>query len=592
MVSARADARWTPPKPIAKLGRIFADNALALVVGGLLLILIGGPLALLVRMALSRPGTRPSNPEGITLANFERILESPATSSAVWNTAIYAIGVTIVSITLAALFAWLIERTDLPYRNLAWVIMLAPLALPKMLSSMAYILLLSPRTGIINVAIRDVLGFVGITMESGPFDIYSMPGMVFVEGVRGATALFLMLVGAFRLMDPALEEAAVMSGKGRFETLRRITLPLMMPVLIGAVIYAFVGNLQDFDTPLVLGLPAGIFVLPTLIYFTAYSSPVPNWGAAAGYASLFLVVMFILSAVYYRLVIKRSHRFTTISGKAFRPNRLQLGPWRRAAFGFFVLYGLVATIIPIVMLAWTSLLRVYQPPSTEAFGKLTVHNYAHMWDNNIFVAFKNSLVLSVMAALVTMAFAFIVSWAVIRIKVRGRALMDAMAFIPNVIPSVALGLALVMFFLSPAVRWVPIYGTLGLLVIAFAIHYLAYATRTTNGAFAQMSAELEEAGWVAGIGKLRTFFGVTLPVLFPTFIAGAVWVFAMTFKNLSLPLLLSTPKTRTVSIEIYLHWTDRGDEGAAAALGLTMIAILVVSAFLARRVVARGFSEE
>jgi iron(III) transport system permease protein len=591
MVSQKTSGRRNPPRSVAKAGRIFANNGLALFVGGLLLVLIGGPLALLVRMAVSNPGTRPSNPAGFTFANFERIIDSPATSEAVWNTAIYAIGVTIVSISLAALMAWLIERTDLPYRNLAWVIMLAPLALPKMLSSMAYILLLSPRAGIINVAIRDVLGFIGIGMDEGPFNIFSMWGMIFVEGVRGATALFLMLVGAFRLMDPALEEASVMSGKGRFETLQRITLPLMMPVLVGAVIYAFVGNLQDFDTPLVLGLPAGIFVLPTLIYFTAYSSPVPNWGAAAAYASLFLVVMFFLSAVYYRVVIKRSERFTTISGKAFRPSRLQLGPWRKWAFGFFALYGLVATVIPIAMLGYTSLLEVYKPPSFAAFSRMTLSNFAHMWDNNVFLAFKNSLIMSTGAAFVTMAFAFIVSWAVIRIKVRGRAVMDAMAFIPNVIPSVALGLALVMFFLSPAVRWIPIYGTVTLLIIAFAIHYLAYATRTTNGAFAQMSAELEEAGWVSGVGKFRTFFGVTLPVLMPTFIAGAVWVFAMTFKNLSLPLLLSTSKTRTMSIEIYLEWTDRGDQGGAAALGLTMIAILVISAFVARRVVAKGFTE-
>jgi iron(III) transport system permease protein len=590
-VTQKASGRWSPPKTIAKAGRIFANNGLALFVGGLLLVLIGGPLTLLVRMAFSNPGTRPSNPEGFTFANFERILESPATSEAVWNTAIYAVGVTIVSISLAALMAWLIERTDLPYRNLAWIIMLAPLALPKMLSSMAYILLLSPRAGIINVAIRDVLGFVGIGMETGPFNIYSMWGMIFVEGVRGATALFLMLVGAFRLMDPALEEASVMSGKGRFETLSRITLPLMKPVIVGAVIYAFVGNLQDFDTPLVLGLPAGIFVLPTLIYFTAYSSPIPNWGAAAAYSSLFLVIMFVLSAVYYRVVIKKSGKFTTISGKAFRPSRLQLGPWRKWAFGVFAGYGLVATVIPIVMLMWTSLLEVYKPPSIAALADLTLFNYAHIWDNNTFASFKNSLIMSTSAALLTMAFAFVVSWAVIRIKVRGRGVMDAMAFIPNVIPSVALGLALVMFFLSPAVRWVPIYGSITLLIVAFSIHYLAYATRTTNGAFAQMSAELEEAGWVAGVGKFRTFFGVTVPVLMPVFIAGAVWVFAMTFKNLSLPLLLSTSRTRTMSIEIYLEWVDRGDQGAASALGLTMVAILVISAFLARKVVAKGFTE-
>jgi iron(III) transport system permease protein len=170
--------------------------------------------------------------------------------------------------------------------------------------------------------------------------------------------------------------------------------------------------------------------------------------------------------------------------------------------------------------------------------------------------------------------------------------MDSMAFVPNVIPSVALGLAFVVFFLSPGARWLGLYGSLGVLVIAFTVHYLAYASRITNGALLQMNTELDEAGWVSGVGKIRTLFGVTLPVLFSTFVAAAIWVFAMTFKNLSLPLLLSTPGTRTISMEIYSLWTVNGQRETASALGVTMVAILVVTAYLARRVVAKGFTAD
>jgi iron(III) transport system permease protein len=180
---------------------------------------------------------------------------------------------------------------------------------------------------------------------------------------------------------------------------------------------------------------------------------------------------------------------------------------------------------------------------------------------------------------------------VVRLQVRGRVLMDTMAFIPNAIPAVALGLALIMFFLNPAVSWTNVYGTSALLIIGLTIHYLAYGTRVSNGAMAQMSAELEEAAWVSGIGKLRTLLRVTMPVLVPTLIAGAVWVFAKSFRNLTLPLLLASPDTRTISMVDYDTWTTRGDPTGAAALGIMLITLLVVLAFAARRVIARGFSE-
>jgi iron(III) transport system permease protein len=578
------------PRVVRRAVGFVQKNLIGIVVGLMLLTFIAAPLAFLVRMAFSE-NPRPSDPGGFSVKNFRAIADSPATSTAIWNTAIAAVGVTVLSVVVASVCAWLVERTDLPFRNIAWVIMLAPLALPGMLTSMAYILLFTPRAGIINVAIRDVLGAVGIDLATGPLNIYSMWGMIFVDGMQGATTVFLMLVGAFRLMDPSLEEAAIMSGKNRLETLRSVTPPMMRPVLMGALIYAFVSNLQDFDTPLILGLPAGIFVLPTLIYFSAYSSPTPNFGIAAAYACLFIVVMVLLSVWYYRVVIRNSKRFSTVSGKGYRPARTKLGRGRKWAVLFFVLVGLATTGLPLLVLFYAALLPTYRPPSFEAFGNLTFSNFTE-WITSSAArdAVQTTVVIALSAAVVTMGVSFIISWAVIRLRVRGRGLMDTMAFVPNAIPAVALGLALVMFFLNPAVSWTHIYGTSLILVIGFAIHYLAYATRVSNGAMAQMSSELEEAGWVAGIGKLRTLARVTLPVVVPTLIAGGIWVFAKSFKNLTLPLLLASPRTRTVSMTIYDTW-NRGDVTGAAALGISLIVLLAILALFARRVIARGFTE-
>lgn len=563
----------------------------ALIIGLLLISLIAAPLAFLVRMAFSS-GKRPSSPGGFTTQNFQAIAQSSATGTAIWNTFLFALGVTVVSMVVASVCAWLVERTDLPFRNVAWVIMLAPLALPGMLVSMGYTLLLAPQGGIINVAIRDVLGVFGVELTEGPFNIYSLWGMILVDGFQGATTVFLMIVGAFRLMDPSLEEAAFMSGKSRLETFRFVTIPMMRPVLVGALIYAFVSNLQDFDTPLVLGLPAGIFVLPTLIYFNAYTSATPNFGIASAYACLFIVVMIILSYWYYQVVLKRSKRYTTVSGKAFRPARIQLGKARKWAVLFFAIVGFLSAGLPMLVLLYASLLDTYQPPSWDAVSSFSLSNYIDWFQSLTFLhALSTTTWIAIWAGLVTMLASFVISWAVVRLQVRGRGLMDTMAFIPNAVPAVALGLALIMFFLHPSVSWTGIYGTTALLVVGFTVHYLAYATRVSNGAMAQMSAELEEASWVSGVGKIRTLIRITMPVVTPTLIGGAIWVFAKSFKNLTLPLLLSSPDTRTLSMMIYETWTSRGDVTGASALGMVLIILLVVLSVFARRIIARGFTE-
>src|SRR5680860_1117022 len=217
------DDGFTPdsrvPGILTKVGHLVRENAVTLMVGALLIWLVGGPLIFLVRMSLGT-GT-PADPGALTFSNFTQIASFPETYPALLNTVVYSAGVSFVSLLLAVAAAWLIERTDMPGRNLAWVAVLAPLAVPGMLASMSWILLLTPRTGALNILLRGALGLFGIDLEQGPFNIYSLGGMIFVEGVRGTTTLFLMIVGAFRLMDPSLEDAAAMAGAGKMSTMRR-----------------------------------------------------------------------------------------------------------------------------------------------------------------------------------------------------------------------------------------------------------------------------------------------------------------------------------------------------------------------------------
>ena len=564
-------------------------NRLTLGVTLILLWVVGAPIIFLLSFSVRRGS--PANPGELTLGNFTTILTNSLTVPAVMNTIVYAGTVSLLGLALAALLAWLVERTDMPARGFAWGVMLLPLAMPGMLAAMAWILMLSPKIGIINVATRGVLDLVGIHVASGPFDIYTLGGMIFVESIRGSTTLFLMMVGAFRLMDPSLEEAAAMSGAGRFRTLRRVTLGLMLPAVLAAAMYAFLGNLDDFETPLLIGLPAGVFVLPTLIYFTAYQGS--QFGLSSAYAAFFMLVTVVMVVIYYRVILRNAERYASVTGKGFRPRRTSLGGWRWPAFAVFVLYALIALGFPLLILVWASILPSYQLPSPEIFAKIGLQNYVTVFsDPSILKSITNTVVLSVLAATATMGLAFALSWIVVRLRVRAGAVLDAIAFIPHAIPTVAIGLALIVFYLNPALRWIPVYGTVWIMVLALMTRFLAFGTRTSNAAMTQIAKELEEQSAMSGASRLRTLRRITLPLLMPAFVAGWIWVFAHTFRNLTVPLMLATPGNDTIATTLYFYWDRKADFSLAAALGVIILAAMAVTIVIARRLIVRGYTRD
>jgi iron(III) transport system permease protein len=592
---ARIDVAVEPrawSDPLARLsprglGRLISDHGTAFLITAVLLWVVGAPIVFL--LAFSFRGGSVVEPGALTLANYAAVYSNKLTYSALANTVIFAGVVSVVGLGLATLFAWLAERTDMPGRNWAWSVMLVPLAMPGMLSSMAWILLLSPKTGIVNLALR---GLVHSSADSGPFNIFSLSGMIFVESVRGSTTLFLMMVAAFRLMDPSMEEAAVMAGAPWVRSLRKITLGLVLPTLLAAWMYSFLGQMEDFETPLLIGLPAGVYVLPTLIFFTAYGASGPQHGLASAYTSIFLVLTVLLVVVYYRVVLRKASRYASITGKGFRPRRLGLGAWRYPALGVFGAYFLATIALPLLMLIWASLMPTYETPSLAALGKITLANYGQLLqEDQIVGSLVNTLVVAVSTATATMGLAFLVSWLVVRLKVRGGLALDALSFIPHAIPTVAIGLALVIFYLNPAVRWLPVYGTVWILTLALMTRYLAFGSRSSNAAMTQVSKELEEAASMGGAGKIITMARITTPLLIPAFLSGWIWVAAHAFRNLTIPLMLSTPKTQTIATILYYYWQRKAEFSLASALGVTLLVGMGIVIFAARRLVVRGYSE-
>lgn len=563
------------------------DHWISLAAAAFLIWIVIVPLVYLMIFSF-RSGTAAA-PGDWTLNNYILVYTSALTYEALGNTLVYTTMVASLSMAIAGGLAWLVERTDMPFRGVAWVMILLPIAMPGMLSSMAWILLLGPRTGLINVVLRWALAPLGYDAPIGPINIYSLEGMIFVESVRGSTTLFLMLVAGFRLMDPALEEAAMMSGAGNSYTLRKITLPLMLPMLLATWMYSFIGTLDDFETPLLIGLPAKIYLLPTVIYFTAYLSP--SWGLAAAYATIFLIISVILVVVYHRLLMHRTEEFATITGKAFRPRRIELGALRWPALALVFIYFILAVMLPLLILLLASLLPFYRVPSLGMFSELTLANYAQLFsETRVLRAAGNSLWVSIWVATGTMILAFLLAWAIVRQRVPGRILLDSIAFIPHAIPAVVVGVAMIMFYLSPAMRWTGLYGGLIVLSLALMSRFIPFASRTSNAAMTQIQAALEEAAYVSGASKVQVLRRILFPLLLPSFVAGWIFVAANTFRNLNVSLLMSTPQNELISVTLYDYWERQADFSMAAALGVVLVVVLAVLTIAARQMIARGYS--
>lgn len=544
------------------------------------------PLAFLIltSMTESRIGTLGE----WTFENYENAFVSPdLVYQAFRNTIGVATIGTAISLMLAGLFAWLVERTDMPFRNLAFIVILLPIALPSILFVLSWTVLLSPRTGLLNLPLRDMLEFIGIELTEGPFDIFTLGGVIFLDSLRGVTTIFLMLVAAFRLFDATLEDAAKVSGAGTFHTIRSVTIPLLAPALLAASMYSFISSMDQFEAALVAGLPGQVLLLPTLIFFTVRMQSPADFGLGAVYSVMFMVLMIVL-LVLYRRIINKSERFVTVSGKAYRPQMITLGRWRYLALGVVALFGIATVILPALTLGWISLLPPNSALVLRAGTPYTMEAYYELFtDPRSLKIVWNTLVMLVMTATITMGIAFLVSWAIVRGRARGRGLLDGMSFLPYAFPGVTVAIALIFVFLNPPGNFLRVYGSVSILVIGLTVTYIAFSTRLMNGAIAQIGRELEEVGRTSGATQLEVMRRLTLPLLMPAFIAGWIWVASHSMRAFSIPLVLSSNKNQVIAPEIWRVW-QVGHLSTAAAYGVLLMIVLIPITFWMRRMMLRA----
>ena len=561
-----------------------SGNLIPVVGVSLALWLILIPLATLIVFSF-RLGP-PWDPGEFTLQHYIDAYTNSQTYTMFFNTAVIAVFSTFLSLTVAIFFAFLTERTDMPFRNLAWGLMLVPMAIPGLLFAVSWTFLLSPRIGLFNLWIRSFLSLFGTEMTEGPLNIYSLWGMILLEGLRGVTTVFLIIAGAFRAMDPNLEEAARASGASNRTTFFRIFLPLLTPTLLAAAMYSFMTHLESLEIPIVIGLPAGIHVFPSYIFYTTQRYMPPQYGLSAALGASFLVVSLVL-VYFYRRVMSQAGRFATVTGKGYRPRIIPLRKWRYPVFALFLLYFAITIAAPSFTLFWSSVLPVYMTPSWEVLSDLTLEHYREILSNRENLeATLNTIWVALGAATLTMLLSLILAWVILRKKFKGRALLDGITFLPHSLPGVIIAVAFIYLYLQPPLGHLKLYGTIWLIMLGLTVVYLTFGSRTMMGALAQVHQEMEEAGQVSGAKLLTLMRRITLPLLLPAFIGGWIWVASHSLRNFSIPLMLSTRDSRVLSVIMWHTWDD-GYPGQTAALGVLLIIGLAILTVGGRWLVSR-----
>jgi iron(III) transport system permease protein len=513
---------------------------------------------------------------GLTLRFFSEAYGEGTTSLAtlVKNSAVFAIGSTAVSVTLGTFLAYLQVRTDVPLKRLVFAASLVPLVIPGILHTVAWILLFSPRTGLFNAWLEPLLGPEAI-------DIFSLPGMILIEGLHLSPLVFLLMSAAFRSMDPSLEESALMSGASMRTVFRRVTLPLVFPALTAAILVMMVRVLESFEVPAIVGIQARVWVFTSRIW-NALKFP-PEYGEA-GALAMSLLAITSLGVFFQSRYSKRGKAFQTVTGKGFRPRPLPLGRWRWPATAFVGIYFFFAALMPVLILLYSSTQKFYQRPSFHSLTNLTVRNYVDTFTQpQALNAFKNSLFLGIGAATTVMFAMAIASWLVVRTKLPGRWLVDNLAFSPLVVPGLVMGVALLFVYLRFPI---PIYGTIWILFIAYVTRYMPYGMRYASTSMYQISGELEESAQTSGASWWQTFRRVNLPLLMPGLVAGWIYIVLVSFRELSSSILLYSPGNEVMSILIWERW-ENGQYTQLAALGIVMIATMIALVAVAGRLGAK-----
>jgi iron(III) transport system permease protein len=541
-------------------------------------VLVSVPIVLLLLNSFRHVtiGTLGFNFTDFTFLNYVEAYSNPKTYTMLLNSLWFAFGSMLLATVFGFGLAFLSERTDLRFRDAIPVMVMVPLIMPSLVKALAWVFLMSPDIGLLN-GLTKWLGLGSV------FNAYSIPNMIWVEGISMSVLAYLLIAATLRRMDPSLEEAALGSGATMWKTQMRVTFPLLMPALAGVMLLLFIRGLEAFEVPLALGMGRGIYVFSTNIFYTLHGTFPPDYGLGFAYG-VTLMVLAVAALIVYQAQLARAERYTVVTGKGYRPRRIHLEKTGRLlGWGFMGFYGLVAILLPLFILVWGSILPYYKQPSIEALQLVTFKYYISALKSPLFYdAIGNTLILGGVSSVAIMFLAVIASWFIYRTNIGGRRILDFVIFMPYAVSSVVIAVGFLIFFL-----WAPapisyVYGTIWIIVIAYTIRYLPQGSRFTHAAIVQIHKELEEAAWAAGANFWQTLRKIWLPLILPALINGGLFVFVLAFKVMSIAAFLQSPDNMVLSVYLWNRWSDMG-LGWAAALAVIMIVVLAILTFASRR---------
>lgn len=531
------------------------------------------PLVFLVWQSFLTPQTA-SVAAQYTLENYRVAYLSSETARLLFTSIRYALGTATFALAVGTFLAWMNERTNTPFKSLFFALALIPLVIPGILFVVAWIMLASPKIGLLNLIVHRWLGF-----DFVPFNVYSLSGMIWVDGLHYSPMAFLLLTAAFRSMDPSLEESAMMSGASLWQIAYRITLRLAWPAMVASFLILFVRAIESFEVPALLGLPVGIEVYTSSIYLAINQYP-SKIGLASSYAVTLLLIT--SAGIYFQSILSgHSNRYTTVTGKGFRPRQLDLGKWRYATAAFFILYFILVVLLPFLVLLWSSLQKYYSVPTLAALQHLTLDPYRHIISYPAFLtSVKNSLFLSIGTATLVMLVTSVIAWIVVKTKIPGRWMLDSLTSLPLVFPGLVLGLSIMVFYLNVPIG---IYGTIWIMFIAYVTRFMPYGLRYNLTSMMQIHKELEESAAMSGASWSLTFRRIILPLLKPGLLAGWIYIMIVSIRELSSSILLYSPGSEVVSIMIWELWQN-GQYVELSALGVMLITFLFFVVMIAQYV--------
>ena len=480
------------------------------------------------------------------------------------NTVGISFAKTIPSISLAVLLAWICARTDTPGRGVLEVLITLPFFIPPILTAMAWGMLGNRQVGVINMAWQWLTG----TTDS-PINVYSYGGIVWHMMQYSTPFLFLFIVDSFRAMDPSLEESSRMCGASRWFTFRRVTFMLMLPAIVSSFMLSLIRGIESCESPLFFGLPAGITVITTEIYNAINHRATPAYQYATALSFAIMAGMFLL--VIWQWMLLRGRSYTTVTGKGFAPNITKLGPWRWVTFSFCILFFIITVVLPVGQLAVGSFFKFF---GFYSWDMLTLdHYYAVAQNKDFWRSLSNTMLLGLLGATATMVLGGIIAYVTVRTRWRGRKLIDALAWLPWMMPGMVLGVGFLWAFaMLPGP--IPIYGTIWALLLAYMALGTPISVRVMSSAYHQLSFDLEECSRVHGASWWQTLWRILIALAWPSFAVGWVLTFFGIMRELSASILLYSVGSEVLSVTLLKLWAN-GQAEQVSVIGLFMMLLVV-----------------